>query len=56
MDANNILQVITLGVVGWTLKEVICLKVSVAALKQRVKDLPCSICDPNPQPKEENEH
>ena len=45
MDAANILQLITLGVSGWVLLEVISLKTSFAAMKQKLRDLPCGDCE-----------
>jgi hypothetical protein len=45
MDAYNILQVITLAVVGWTLREVIHLGKTIAAMKQKLRDLPCGDCE-----------
>jgi hypothetical protein len=45
MDASNILQVITLAVAGWTLREVISQGKDLAKVKQKMKDLPCGECD-----------
>jgi hypothetical protein len=45
MDANTILIAITLAVSGWTLTEVINLKVRVGIMRQKISDLPCEGCD-----------
>ena len=50
MDATVILQTVTLGVSGWALIELIALKVKLAELHQKVKDLPCHDC-PDPKMK-----
>ena len=44
ISAPEILQLIALGVSGWTLLEVIALKTNFAAMNQKVKDLPCKDC------------
>jgi hypothetical protein len=44
MDANLILQAVTLSVTGWVLLEVISMKVKFSAMSQKIKDLPCSSC------------
>jgi len=44
MDAYNILQVVTLAVAGWTLREVIAQGKDLSAMKQKMKDLPCKDC------------
>jgi hypothetical protein len=45
IDASSILQMITLAVVGWVLLELIDLKTKVAALSQKINDLPCDVCN-----------
>ncbi len=45
IDAPSILQVITLGVAGWVLLEVVGIKEKIAALSQKLKDLPCETCN-----------
>jgi len=44
MDASNILQTITLAVAGWTLAKVISQGETIAAIRQKLKDLPCDTC------------
>jgi hypothetical protein len=52
LDAVNILQMISLAVTGWVLVAVIQLKTDVAAIRQKLKDLPCEDCPlPKPKPK-----
>ena len=45
-DAASILQIVTLAVTGWVLKEVIGLKTKVARMDQKLEDLPCDDCKP----------
>lgn len=45
MDATQILQTITLAVVGWNLLEVIRLGRKIERHDQKLSDLPCSDCD-----------
>lgn len=45
MNPSDILQTITLGIAGWTLLEVISQGKAVAAMKQKLRDLPCGDCD-----------
>jgi hypothetical protein len=45
IDAANILQAITLAGVGWTLLEVIAHGKALAAMKQKLRDLPCGGCE-----------
>jgi hypothetical protein len=47
MDAGNILQVITLAVAGWTLQRVISQGEKIAAMDQKLSDLPCGDCKIN---------
>lgn len=44
IDATQILQVITLGVTAWILKEVIRHGRIIAVIRQKMNDLPCSSC------------
>ena len=46
VNASDILQLITLGVTSWVLIEVINHGKTIAAIKQRLKDLPCPVCNP----------
>ena len=43
----GLLQVISLGIAGWTLGEVITIGKKISAHEQQLKDLPCSDCEPN---------
>jgi len=43
-DAANLLQVITLALSGWTLREVVQQGKVIAAMRQKLKDLPCGKC------------
>ena len=54
IDAANILQVVTLGGVGWTLLEVISHGKALSAMRQRFDDLEqiCPYCNPKPKPKD----
>ena len=52
-NAPAILQIITIGVAGWTLLEVIKQGKSIATFKQKVRDLPCEKC-PKPVIEEED--
>jgi len=45
IDAPTILEAVTLAVAGWTLKKVIDQGEVLAALKQKLRDLPCQNCD-----------
>jgi hypothetical protein len=45
MDAANVLQIITLGVSGWTLLEVIRIGRAVERHDQKLTDLPCDDCE-----------
>lgn len=47
MNPSEILQLITLSVAGWTLREVFRISNDLSGLKQQVKDLPCEACPPN---------
>ena len=42
LDAANVLLVILLAISGWTLAEVVRLGKDVSAMRQKVRDLPCS--------------
>ncbi|MDE2100740.1 MAG: hypothetical protein KGL39_26075 [Patescibacteria group bacterium] len=44
IDAGSILQVITLGVAGWVLIELISMKTKIAEIRQKLRDLPCDEC------------
>lgn len=44
-DPASILQIITLGVSGWVLLEVVGIKERLAAMNQKMKDLPCDTCN-----------
>jgi hypothetical protein len=44
IDASEILQVITLAVVGWILLEVISIGRAIERHEQKLKDLPCDGC------------
>ena len=46
MDAANILQLITLAISGWTLKEVIRIGRAIERHDQKLSDLPCGDCEP----------
>jgi len=44
-DPANVLQTITLAIVAWTLREVIHQGKVIAAMRQKMKDLPCGKCE-----------
>ena len=48
MDSQNILQLVVIAISTWTLKEVVAQGKTIAALKQKLRDLPCGDCAPQP--------
>lgn len=46
MNAQDILQTLSLAVAGWTLVKIIRQGEEIAAIKQKLKDLRCFDCNP----------
>lgn len=47
MDAAQLLQLVIIGLSGWTLREVYRIAREVERIKQKMSDLPCEPCPNN---------